>query len=75
MRVTVVVCVCVCVSVTVLAAIYLIYKSQVRCYKVPYGVCIVWISLKMLHSLVLSSFASFMTNFRYRITETVMASF
>ena len=36
--------VCVCVSVclsesnTVLAATYLIYKSQVRCYKVSYGI-------------------------------------
>ena len=31
-RVTVVV---VCVSVTMLAATYLVYKSQARCYKVP----------------------------------------
>ena len=38
-RVTVVfLCVYVCVflSVTKLAAIYLIYESKVRCYKVPY---------------------------------------
>ena len=33
------VCVGVCVSITALAALlYLVYKSQVRCYKVPYGV-------------------------------------
>ena len=46
--------VCVCLSVTVLPAIctYLIYKSQVRYYKVPFGnygvsnVYTVWISLK-----------------------------
>ena len=55
--------VCVCVCVTTLAAtyiMYLIYKSQVRYYKVPNGVsnvCIVWISLKMLCSPVLASFA------------------
>ena len=42
------VCVCVCVCVTTLAATYLIRKSMVRCYKVPYGICIVWISLKTL---------------------------
>ena len=53
------VCVCVslCVSVTALAATYLVYKSQVRCYKVPYGVvnvCIVWILLKMLCSKVMA---------------------
>ena len=30
--------VCVSVSVTKLAATYLVYKSQVRCYKVHYGV-------------------------------------
>jgi hypothetical protein len=28
----------VCVSVTILTATYLTYESQVRCYKVPYGV-------------------------------------
>ena len=32
------VCLCVCVSVTALAATYLVCKSKVRCYKVPYGV-------------------------------------
>ena len=40
-RVTIVVLcvyVCVYVSVTMLAATYLVYKSQVRCYKVPYGI-------------------------------------
>jgi hypothetical protein len=36
-RVTVVV-MCVSVPVTVLPATYLVCKSQVRCYKVPYGV-------------------------------------
>ena len=52
--------VCLCVSVTALAGTYLVYKSKVRCYKVPYGVsnlCIVWISLKTLCSPVLASFA------------------
>ena len=51
----------VCLSVTALAVTYLVFfKSQVRCYKVLYGVskvCIVWISLKMLHFPVLVSFA------------------
>ena len=28
----------VCLSVTALAAMYLVYKSQVRCCKVPYGI-------------------------------------
>ena len=49
----VVLCVCVCLSVTELAATYLVCKSKVRCYKVPYGVsnlCIVWIWLKTLCS-------------------------
>ena len=58
--------VCVCVSVTVLAATYLVYKSQVRCYKVPYcvsNVCIVWILLKMVRSRVSS--AAFTTGCRY----------
>ena len=47
------VCVSVCVSVTALAATYLVYKSRIRCYEVPWGVlnvCIVWVSLKMLSS-------------------------
>jgi hypothetical protein len=39
-RVTVVV-LCVSVSVTTLAATYLVWKSQVQYYKVPYGVSIV----------------------------------
>ena len=54
------VCVSVCLSVTVLATTYLVCKSKVRCYEVPYGVsnlCIVWISLKTLCSPVLMSFA------------------
>ena len=29
------VCLCVCVSVTTLATTYLVYKSRIRCYKVP----------------------------------------
>ena len=48
-----------CVSVTALAATYLVYKSQVRCYKVLGGVsnqCVVWILLKTLCSPVLPSF-------------------
>ena len=52
--------VCLCVSITVLAATYLVYKSQIGCYKVPCGVsnvCIVWILLKTLCSPVLASFA------------------
>ena len=51
---------CVCLSVIVLAATYFVYKSQVRCYKVPCGIsmlCIVWSSLKTLVSPVLESFA------------------
>ena len=83
MRGTVVV---LCLSVTVLAATYLVYKSQVRHYKVPYGVsnvCIVWISLKTLCSPNLASFASnrvrlprSLTSSWWRgwTTETVMAS-
>ena len=51
------VCVCVCLSITVLAATYLVCKSQERCYKIPYGVSNVCISLKMLCSPVLASFA------------------
>ena len=48
-------------SVIALAATYLIYKSQVRCYKVPYGIlntCIVWILLETLCFPVLVSFAT-----------------
>ena len=49
-----------CMFVTTLPATYFVYKSKVRCYKVLYGVpnaCFVWISLKMLCSPVLASFA------------------
>ena len=44
---------------TELAATYVVYKSQVRCYRAPYeasNICIAWISLKTLLSLVLESF-------------------
>ena len=44
------VCVSVCLSVPALAVTCLVYKYQMRCCKVPYGVtnvCIVWISQKM----------------------------
>ena len=54
------VCVSVCLSVTTLAATNLVHKSQVRRYKVLYGIsnaCTMWISLKMLCSPVLASFA------------------
>ena len=50
----------VCLSVTKLAAIYLVYKSKLQCYMIPYGIpnaCIVWIPLKTLCSPVLASFA------------------
>lgn len=50
----------VCVSVMVLPATYFVYKSRVWCYKVPYGVrnvCILRISLNMVCSPVLASFA------------------
>ena len=65
------VCVSVCVSVTTLAATYLVYKSQVMCYKDPYGVsnvCIVWILLKrsvlqFWHHLLLAT--AFTTSFQY----------
>ena len=55
--------VCVCVSVRLLssyiAATYLVYQSEVRCHKIPYGVpnpCIVWILPTLLFSQVLASF-------------------
>ena len=61
-RVTVVVlCVCVCLSVTSLTATYRICESQVRCYKVPYGIpnaWFVWISPKTLCSSVLAIICS-----------------
>ena len=47
----------VCLSVTMLAATYLIFKSQMKCYRVLHGVfnrCIVWILLKTLRSKVLA---------------------
>ena len=47
-------------SVTKLAATYLVCESKVQLCEVPYGfsnTCIAWISLKMLYSLVLASFA------------------
>ena len=50
----------VCLSVTTLAATYLVCKSKVQYCKVPYGIpnaCIVWIPLRTLCSLVLTSFA------------------
>ena len=43
----------VCVSVTALTATYLVYKSQIRCYKVPWGVLNVHIVWKALKTLVL----------------------
>ena len=58
-RVTVVI-LCICVSVTTLTATYLVCESKVQFYKVPYSVpnaCIVYISLKMLCSPALASFA------------------
>ena len=61
-RVTVVgrsVCLSVCLSVTTLAATYLVFESNLRCCKVPYGVPnsrFVWISPKTLCSPVLASF-------------------
>ena len=42
-------CVCVYLSVPALAVTCLVYKYQMRCCRVPYGVtnvCIVWISQK-----------------------------
>ena len=63
------VCVCICVSVTTLTATYLVCESKMWFYKVPYGVpnvCIVYISLKMLCSPALASFADAkLLNFRY----------
>ena len=52
---------CVILSVTTLAASYLVYESNLRCCKVPYGVpnvWFVWISQKTLCSPVLASFAN-----------------
>ena len=81
------VCVWVCLSVTTLAATYLVFKSQMKCHKVLYGVfntctctCIVWILLKTLRSKVLASFAvhdchsCFLTSFPLT-EETARASF
>ena len=51
---------CLCVSITKLAATYLVCKSKLRCYRIPYGVpnaCIEWIPLKTLCLPVLASFA------------------
>ena len=50
----------VCLSVTKLAATYLVCKSKLRCYTIPYGIpnaCIAWIPLKTFCSPVLASFA------------------
>ena len=50
----------VCLSVNSLTATYFVRESQARCYEILYGVsnaCIVWISLKMLCSPVLVTFA------------------
>ena len=60
MRCRVTVVVCVCLSVTELTASYLVCKSKMRCYKVPYDIPnagFVWISLRTLCSPVLVSFA------------------
>ena len=56
----VILCMCICVSVTTLTATYLVCDSKIWFYKVPYGVpnvCILYISLKMLCSPALASFA------------------
>ena len=52
--------VCLCIVFPALAATYLVYRCQVRCYRVPYGVtnvCIVWILLKLLCSRDMALFA------------------
>ena len=58
-RVTVVI-LSVCLSVTTKSAVYLVYMSKTRCHRVLYGnfkVFVVWLSLQMLHSKVMASFA------------------
>ena len=73
----------VCLSVTMLAATYLVCKSQMKCHMVLYGVfntCIVWILLKTLRSKVLASFAVHNCHSRFLTSsplteETVRDSF
>ena len=69
------VCVCVCLSVIKLAATYLVFKSKMRCHKVPYGdpnACIVWISPTPLSLPVLASFAdSKLLDLTLRINRTL----
>ena len=59
-------------SVPALAATYLVYKCQLRCCRVPYGVanvCIVWISQKMRCSRDLALFAYREDPRRFLLTE------
>ena len=76
-------CVCVCVSVTELTATYLVYMLKIRCHQAfcaPLHICIVWISLKTLCSIVLVRFADHLYLLRFLMNsrwtkETAMASF
>ena len=45
----------VCLSVAALAATYLVYKSKVRCYNVPYGVQ-TYVSCGFVENALFSSF-------------------
>ncbi len=83
-RVTVVVLsVCVCLFVTTKSAAYLISTLKTKFHRILYGVFkvfVMWLSLKMLRSRVLASFAGhchllhFLASFRW-ITETAVTSF
>ena len=62
----------VCVSVPALAVTCLVYKYQLRCCRVPYGVTnvrIVWISLKMRCSRDMALFAYHEGPRRFLLTE------
>ena len=59
-------------SVPALAATYLVYKCQLRCCRVPYGVanvCVVWISQKMRCSRDMALFAYHEDPRRFLLTE------
>ena len=59
-------------SVIKLTATYFVCESKVRFYEVPYSIpnaCIEWISLKILYSPVLVSFAEFIRKVIARVAR------
>jgi hypothetical protein len=70
----------VCLSFTTKYATYLVYTWKTRCHRVLYGVFkvfVVWLSLKMLRSRVMASFADFLAPWGElsMFPSTVMAYF